>query len=175
MVSHTTLFRFILSNTLSRHVFVFTTHTNVSNIIVGNGDRGRAATAITVAVILMALPAIVTTEAFAAPKDSNKDCKDIQFQTLNSPYIDNVITIKTLQDEYSGKIDYFKDSGDEVVYFKNVAAEVPPGDVLLPGGVSITITLQANEPISGDYHGYRTEVTLYNDKVSDCEPLEEYM
>jgi hypothetical protein len=149
-------------------VLVFTTHTNMSNIIVGNGGRGRAVTAITVALILMASSAILTTEAFATSK-SNKYCKDIQFQTLQSPYIDNVITIGTSLEEYSVDIDYFKDSGDEVVYFKNVAADDPPGDVLLPGGETITITLQTNEPISGAYHGYRTEVTLYNDKVSDCE------
>jgi hypothetical protein len=143
----------------------------MSNIIVGNdGGRGRVVTAITVvALILMASPAILTTtEAFAA-SESNEYCKDIQFQTLKSPYIDNVITIGTSQDEYSVDIDYFKDSGDEVVYFKNVAADDPPGDVLLPGGETITITLQTNEPISGAYHGYRTHVTLYNDKVSDCE------
>jgi hypothetical protein len=140
----------------------------MSNIIVGNGSRGRVVTAITVALILMASPAILTTEAFAASA-SNKYCEDIQFQTLKSPYIDNVITIGTSQDEYSVDIDYFKDSGDEVVYFKNVAADDPPGDVLLPGGETITITLQTNEPISGAYHGYRTHVTLYNDKVSDCE------
>jgi hypothetical protein len=140
----------------------------MSNIIVGNGGRGRVVTAITVALILMASPAILTTEVFAASA-SNKYCEDIQFQTLKSPYIDNVITIGTSHDEYSVDIDYFKDSGDEVVYFKNVAADDPPGDVLLPGGETITITLQTNEPISGAYHGYRTHVTLYNDKVSDCE------
>ena len=67
------------------------------------------------------------------------------------------------------KIDYFKDSGDEVLYFKNVAAKDPRGRVLLPGGETINITLQTNEPISGNYYGYRTDVTLYNDKVSDCE------
>ena len=149
-------------------MLVFTTHTNMSNIIVGNGGRGRVVTAITVALILMVSSAILTTEAFAT-SESNKYCKDIQFQTLQSPYIDNVITIGTSREEYSVDIDYFKDSGDEVVYFKNVAADDPPGDVLLPGGETITITLQTNEPISGAYHGYRTEVTLYNDKVSDCE------
>ena len=67
------------------------------------------------------------------------------------------------------KIDYFKDSGDEVVIFKNVGAHDPPGHVLLPGGETITITLQTNEPISGNYYGYRTSVTLYNHKVSDCD------
>ena len=95
----------------------------MSNIIVGNGGRGRAATAITVALILMMVssPAILaTTEAFAAPI-SNKDCKDIQFRALESSSYStkagNTITIGTSQDEYSVKIDYFKDSGDEVLYF----------------------------------------------------------
>jgi hypothetical protein len=144
----------------------------MSSIIVGNGARGRAATAITLALILMASPAILTTEAFAAPI-SNKDCKDIQFRALESSSYStkagNTITIGTSQDEYSVKIDYFKDSGDEVLYFKNGAAKDPTGSVLLPAGETITITLQTNEPISGAYHGYRTSVTLYNDKVCDYE------
>src|SRR5918994_6021646 len=68
------------------------------------------------------------------------------------------------------KIDYFRASDSfGVDYFKNVAAKDPRGRVLLPGGETITITLQTNEPISGASHGYRTHVTLYNDKVSDCE------
>jgi hypothetical protein len=141
----------------------------MSNIAVGNGGRGGAATAITVALILMASPAILTTDAFAAPI-SNKDCKDTQFRALESSSYStkagNTITIGTSQDEYSVKIDYFKDSGDEVLYFKNVAAKDPRGRVLLPGGETITITLQTNEPIS---NGYRTSVTLYNDKVCDYE------
>jgi hypothetical protein len=144
----------------------------MSSIIVGNGGRGHAATAITLALILMASPAILTTEAFAAPI-SNKDCNDIQFRALESSSYStkagNTITIGTSQDEYSVKIDYFKDSGDEVLYFKNVAAKDPTGIVLLPGGETITITLQTNEPISGAYHSYRTSVTLYNDKVCDYE------
>jgi hypothetical protein len=118
---------------------------------------------------MAASPAILTTDAFAASK-GNKYCKDVQFHALDSPgystYADNTITIGTSQDEYSVDIDYFKDSGDEVLYFKNVAADDPPGDVLLPAGETITITLQTNEPITG---GYRTDVTLYNEKVSDCE------
>jgi hypothetical protein len=150
----------------------------MSNIAVGNGGHGCAATAITVALILMmasSSPAILTTEAFAAPI-SNKDCKDIQFRALESSSFystkaGNTITVGTSQDEYSVKIDYFKDSGDELVWFKNVAARDPPGKVLLPGGETITITLQTNEPISGNYHGYRTDVTLYNHKVTDCETL----
>ena len=62
------------------------------------------------------------------------------------------------------KVDYFKDSGDEVVYFKNVAAKDPRGRVLLSGGETITITLPTYEPVidSGV-----TSVTLYNDKVCD--------
>jgi hypothetical protein len=141
----------------------------MSNIAVGNGGRGGAATAITIALILMASPAILITDAFAAPV-SNEDCKDIQFRALeSSPYstrAGNTITIGTSQEEYSVKMDYFKDSGDEVLYFKNVPAEDPGGRVLLPGGETITITLQTNEPIS---NGYRTSVTLYNDKVCDYE------
>jgi hypothetical protein len=150
-------------------LFLLRTQTNMSSIIVGNGGRGSAATAITVALILMASPAILTTEAFAAPI-SNKDCKDIQFRALESSSYStkagNTITIGTSQDEYSVKIDYFKDSGDEVLYFKNVAAKDPRGRVLLPGGETMTITLQTNESIS---NGYRTSVTLYNDKVCDYE------
>jgi hypothetical protein len=142
----------------------------MSNIAVGNGGgRGGAATAITIALLLMASPAILITDAFAAPI-SNEDCKDIQFRALeSSPYstkAGNTITIGTSQEEYSVKMDYFKDSGDEVLYFKNVAAEDPQDPVLLPGGENITITLQTNEPIS---NGYRTSVTLYNDKVCDYE------
>ena len=142
----------------------------MSNITVGkNGGRGGPATAITIALILMASPAILITDAFAAPI-SNEDCKDIQFRALeSSPYstkAGNTITIGTSQEEYSMKMDYFKDSGDEVLYFKNVAAEDPGGRVLLSGGETITITLQTNEPIS---NGYRTSVTLYNDKVCDYE------
>jgi hypothetical protein len=144
----------------------------MSNSAVGNGGRGGAATAIIVALILMASPAILTTDAFAAPI-SNMDCKDTQFRALEqssySTKASNTITIGTSQDEYSVEIDYFKDSGDEVLYFKNVAAKDPSGSVLLPGGETITITLQTNEPISGAYHGYRTSVTLYNDKVCDYE------
>jgi hypothetical protein len=141
----------------------------MSNIAVGNGGRGGAATAITIALLLMASPAILITNAFAAPI-SNEDCKDIQFRALeSSPYstkAGNTITIGTSQEEYPVKIDYFKDSGDEVLYFKNVAAKDPGGRVLLPGGETITITLQTNEPIS---NGYRTSVTLYNDNVCDYE------
>jgi hypothetical protein len=147
-------------------------------IVVRSSAVGGAATAITVALILImtsSSPAFLTTteDAFAAPKSNNKDCKDIQFRTFESSSFystkaGNTITIGTSQDEYSVKIDYFKDSGDEVVYFKNVAAKDPPGHVLLPGGETITITLQTNKEITG---GYRTHVTLYNDKVCDCQIL----
>ena len=141
----------------------------MSNIAVRNGGRGGAATAITIALLLMASPAILITNAFAAPI-SNEECKDIQFRALeSSPYstkAGNTITIATSQEDYSVKMDYFKDSGDEVLYFKKVAAEEPGGRVLLPGAETITITLQTNEPIS---NGYRTSVTLYNDKVCDYE------
>jgi hypothetical protein len=151
---------------------LFLLRTNVSNIIVGNGGRGGAATAITVALILMALPAISMKGAFAV-SPGNEYCNDIQFHPLESSSYStkagNTITIETSQDEYSVEIDYFKDSGDEVVYYKNVIADDPPGSVYLSRGETITITLQTNEPISGTYHGYRTSVTLYNDKVSDCE------
>src|SRR5919199_1252710 len=122
--------------------------------------------------------AILTSkEAFAVSKsNNNKDCKDIQFRTFEQDsfvngFSDKAITIGTPKDEYSVKIDYFQDSGTELVYYKNVAAKDPPGDVLPPGGKTIIITLQTNEPISGDYYGYRTHVTLYNDKVSDCQIL----
>ncbi len=141
----------------------------MSKIAVGNGGRGDAATAITIALILMVTPAILTTDAFAAPT-SNKDCTDIHFRALESSSYStkagNTITIGTSQEEYSVEIDYFKDSGDEVLYFKNVGAKDPRGRVLLPGGETITITLQTNEPISS---GYRTSVTLYSDKVCDYE------
>jgi hypothetical protein len=145
----------------------------MSNIAVGNGGRGgAAATAITVALILMvSSPAILTTEAFAAPK-SNKDCKDIQFRTFESAsyysrIADDTITIETSQGKYSVKIDYAKDSGDEVVYFKNAAAKDPRGHVLLPGGEIITITL----PTDGPLFDSPTRVNLYNHKVTDCETL----
>jgi hypothetical protein len=145
----------------------------MSHIIAGNGGRGGAVTAITVALILMASsPAILTTEAFAAPKD-NKYCKDVQFRTLqsSSSYIDNVITIGTSQDEYSVDIDYYVDTGgfEQDPYFKNVAADEPTGDVLLPGGETITITLRSTEDSSVGFFG--TYALYDNRKVSDCEIL----
>ena len=145
----------------------------MSNIIAGNGGgRGCAATAITVALILMMVssPAILTTTEATTISGGNAYCNDIQFRALESSSYStkagNTITVGTSQDKYSVKIDYFKDSGDEVLYFKNIAAKDPRGRVLLPGGETITITLQTNEPIS---NGYRTSVTLYNDKVCDYE------
>ena len=65
-------------------------------------------------------------------------------------------------------IDYFKDSGDVVVYYKNVAADDPPGNVLLPAGEIITITL----PHDGALFDSPTSVTLYNDEVTDCETFQ---
>jgi hypothetical protein len=154
------------------------------NNIVGNDNRRGCtvtATAITVALtlILIASLAILTTtitQAYAAPLKSNNDCNEMEFRSFrsNSFYstqVDNGVTIVTPQHEYPVKIDYFRDSGDEVIYFKNVGAEDPEGPVLIPGGENITITLQTNEPISGYYYGYRTHVTLYNDKVCDCQIL----
>jgi hypothetical protein len=144
----------------------------MSNIMVGNGGRGCAVTAITVALILMvSSPAILTTEAFAAPK-SNKDCKDIQFRTFESAsyysrIADDTITIETSQGKYSVKIDNALDSGDELVWFKNVGAKDPRGRVLLPGGEIITITL----PTDGPLFDAGTRVTLFNHKVTDCETL----
>jgi hypothetical protein len=69
-------------------LFYHSRHKHMSNIRVGNCGRGGAATAITVSLILMASPAILMTGAFAAPK-IDKGCKDIQFQTRESPYLDN--------------------------------------------------------------------------------------
>jgi hypothetical protein len=149
----------------------------MSNIIAGNGGgRGRAATAITVALILMMVssPAILTTtEAFAAPLKSNKDCKDIQFRTFEesfaSKYSGKTVTIGTSQDEYSVKIDYFKVEDDFVgyTYYKNVGAKDPKGRVLLPGGETITITLQTQQGLS--HAG--GHVILYKHNVSDCQIL----
>jgi hypothetical protein len=144
----------------------------MSNIMVGNGGRGCAVTAITVALILMvSSPAILTTEAFAAPK-SNKDCKDIQFRTFESAsyysrIADDTITIETSQGKYSVKIDNALDSGDELVWFKNVGAKDPRGRVVLPAGEIITITL----PTDGPLFDAGSRVTLYNHKVTDCETL----
>jgi hypothetical protein len=154
-------------------LFLLRTQTNMSNIIVGNGGRGVAAAAITVALILMASsPAILTTDAFAAPK-SNKDCKDIQFRTFANSfataYSDKTVTIGTSQHEYSVKTDYLKVEDDILgyTYWKNVGADDPQGRVLLPGGETITITLQTQQGLS--HAG--GHVILYKHKVSDCQIL----
>ena len=144
----------------------------MSNIIAGNGGRGVAATAITVALILMmaSSPAILTTTEATTISGGNAYCNDIQFRTFESAtyyskLTDDTITIETSQDKYSVDIDYFKDSGDVVVYYKNVAADDPPANVVLPAGEIITITL----PHDGALFDSPTSVTLYNDKVTDCE------
>jgi len=143
----------------------------MSNIAVGNGDRGGAATAITVMLILMASPVILSTtqEAFATPI-SNKDCKDIQFRPYESSSFyskqpDHTITIGTSQHEYSVDIDYVRVDDDITVfaYYKNVDAKDSKGRVLLPAGGTINITLVTQEG-GGN-------VFLYNDKVSDCQIL----
>jgi hypothetical protein len=144
----------------------------MSNIAVGNGGRGVAATAIAVTLILMAAsPAILTTDAFAASGGSEY-CNDIQFRTFESAsyysrIADDTITIETSQGKYSVKIDNALDSGDELVWFKNVGAKDPRGRVLLPGGEIITITL----PTDGPLFDAGTRVTLFNHKVTDCETL----
>jgi hypothetical protein len=158
-------------------LFLLRTQTNMSNIIAGNGGSGRGctATAITVALILMVVssPAILaTTEAFAAPL-SKKDCRDIQFRTFEdsfaSKYSGRTVTIGTSQHEYSVKIDYFKVEDDFLGYvlYKNVGAKDPKGRVLLPGGETITITLQTQEGVSS----VGGHIFLYEHKVSDCQIL----
>jgi hypothetical protein len=83
---------------------------------------------------------------------------------------DNTVTIGTPLHEYSGKIDYFRVLNDDGFYhYKNLQAKDPKGPVLIPRGQTITITLQTNEPISGDSYGYRTSVALFNHKVPDCQ------
>ena len=111
----------------------------MSNIIAGNGGRGCAATAITVALILMvsSSPAILTTTEASKASGGSEYCNDIQFRTFESSsyysrMADDTITIETSQDKYSVKIDNALDSGDELVWFKNVGAKDPGGRVLLP-------------------------------------------
>jgi hypothetical protein len=67
------------------------------------------------------------------------------------------------------EIDYYVDTGGfaQNPYYKNVAADEPTGDVLLPGGETITITLRTVETITS----FGTHVTLYDNKVSDCKIL----
>ena len=123
------------------------------------------ATVITAALVLIAPSTILTTGAFAVPR-SDKNCLEIQFNTLES---DKTITIGTSHDEYSVEIDYYVDTGGfaQNPYYKNVAADEPTGDVLLPGGERITITLRTVETITS----FGTHVTLYDNKVSDCKVL----
>jgi hypothetical protein len=140
-----------------------------------SGSGAVAATAITLALILVASSSAIlttTTEAFAAPI-SNKSCRDIQFRTFEDPsfaskYSGRTVTIGTSQHEYSVIIDYFRVTNDYgYSYYKNVGAKDPKGRVLLPGGETITITLQTQEGLSrGGGH-----VFLYNHKVSDCQIL----
>jgi hypothetical protein len=144
----------------------------MSNIAVGNGGRGCAVTAITVALILMASssPAILTTTEASKASGGSEYCNDIQFRTFESAsyysrIADDTITIETSQGKYSVKIDNALDSGDELVWFKNVGAKDPRGRVVLPAGEIITITL----PTYGPLFDAGTRVTLYNHKVTDCE------
>jgi hypothetical protein len=89
---------------------------------------------------------------------------EIQFNTFES---NQAITIGTSQNQYSVELDYIRETGDAVSHSKNLAADDPPGPVFLPGGETITITLQTVERISS----FGTHVTLYNNKVSDCQIL----
>ena len=145
----------------------------MSNIIAGNGGgRGAVATAITVALVLMASPAILTTTEASTASGISEYCKGIQFRTFESSsyystLADDTITIETSQGKYSVKIDNALDSGDELVWFKNVGAKDPRGRVVLPAGEIITITL----PTDGPLFDSGTRVTLYNHKVTDCETL----
>jgi hypothetical protein len=105
-------------------------------------------------------------QAYAASK-TDKDCKAIQFHTFES---NTSITVRTLQDEYSIKMDYFQDTGGFIPdpYFKNIAANDDlASDVSLLGGETITVTFRTVEEISN----FGTYVTLYDNKVSDCEIL----
>lgn len=125
------------------------------------------ATVITAALVLIAPSTILTTGAFAVPRN-DKNCLEIQFNTLES---DKTITIGTSHDEYSVEIDYYVDTGGfaQNPYYKNVPADEPTGDVLLPGGETITITLRSVEDSSVAFFG--TYALYDNRKVSDCEIL----
>ena len=70
---------------------------------------------------------------------------------------------------YSVIIDYFKVEDDikGYTYHKNVGAKDPKGRVLLPGGETITITLQTQEGLNR----VGGHVFLYKHKVSDCQIL----
>jgi hypothetical protein len=120
--------------------------------------------AITVALGLMA-PAILSTGASAAPL-GDKACGDTQFEAIES---NKAITIETSQDQYSVELDYYFDAGgfDPIPHKKNIAAEEPSGEVLLPGGETITMTVQSSDDLSNAI----PNVSLYSNKVSDCEIL----
>ena len=78
----------------------------MSNIIAGiGGGRGCAATAITVALILMMVssPALLTTTEASKATGGSEYCNDIQFRSLESVsyysrIADDTITIETSQD-----------------------------------------------------------------------------
>ena len=120
--------------------------------------------ATTVALALMA-PAIFATAASAAPQ-WDKACGDTQFEPIES---NKAITIETPQDHYSVELDYYQDTGGFETYphKKNIAAEEPSGGVLLPGGETITITVQSSDDLSSN----PPDVSLYSNKVTDCEIL----
>jgi hypothetical protein len=103
--------------------------------------------AITVALALMA-PAILSTGASAAPL-RDKACGDTQFPPIES---NKAIAIETAQDQYSVELDYYTDAGgfDPNPYKKNIAAEEPSGEVLLPGGETITMTVQSGDDLSSN-------------------------
>jgi hypothetical protein len=158
--------------------FHFRCHESQSELVV-RGARAATATAIAVAliVILMASPVILTTtttEAFAASKtNSNKDCNPLKFggsvESSFPTFAGKTVTIATSKGEYSVKLDYLLSEGyDYDVYYKNVGAEDPRGRILLPAGKPITITLRTGEGINNPGANY---VTLYNDKLSDCQIL----
>jgi hypothetical protein len=120
--------------------------------------------AITVVLALMA-PAIFTTGVSAArPRD--KACGDTQFAPIES---DKAITIETSQDQYGVEIDYYQDTGgfDPNPYKKNITALEPSGALLLPGAETIAITVQSTDDLSTN----PPDVSLYSNKVSDCEIL----
>jgi hypothetical protein len=152
----------------------------MSNIIAGNGGGGRggaaataAITAIALILILMASPVILTTttttttKAFAASFKSNTNCTPLQFRgAVESQNAGKTVTLATSQKEYSLKLDYILVTNDDVdTYYKNVGADDPRGRILLPAGKTITITLRTQEGVGPGV------VTLYNQKVSDCQIL----
>jgi hypothetical protein len=148
----------------------------MSNFIVGNdGSRSAAGataiTAVALIMILMASPVILTTttnEAFAASKtNSNNDCGPLQFRgAVESQDAGKTVTLATSQKEYSLKLDYILVTNDDVdTYHKNVGANDPRGQILLPAGNTITITLRTQQGVGPGI------VTLYNHKVSDCQIL----